>query len=125
MKSPWKTIEPLQPGVEYVALVSSIPPRSLRSTGRLFLGSRAVTRQLHATDGVIGFALLAEPLRKRYATVSIWRDDEALDAFASTPPHRELMSRLAPEMDQPRFVRWVLAGDDGIPDWDEVARRLA
>lgn len=125
MKSRWKEVEPLRQGVAYLALASSIPPHSLRSTGRLFAGSRAVTRQLQRTDGVIGFALLAEPLRKHYATVSIWRDDEALAAFASAQPHEALMRRLAPEMNSPRFVRWPMSGDDGIPSWAEVFRRLA
>lgn len=124
MKSPWKTIEPLRPGVDYLALASSIPPHSLRSTGRLFRGSRVVGRQLRATDGVMGFSLLAEPLRKRYATISIWRDEAALDAFASASPHRQLMADLAPEMNQPRFVRWDTTGDDGIPEWDAVLDRL-
>ena len=35
---------------------------------------RAVRRQLLDTDGVMGFSMLAEPLRKRYATLSVWQD---------------------------------------------------
>ncbi|MGK2949042.1 MAG: hypothetical protein ACSLFP_10735 [Acidimicrobiales bacterium] len=124
MKSPWKSIEALRPGVDHLALASSIPPHSLRSTGSLFLGSRSVGRQLEATDGVLGFSLLAEPFRKRYATISIWRDEAALGAFASTSPHRQLMTDLAPRTNQPRFVRWVTTGDDGIPEWDMVLDRL-
>lgn len=36
MKSPWKTMKPLEPDHEYVVLASSIPPRSMSSTPRLF-----------------------------------------------------------------------------------------
>ena len=124
MKSKWKAIEQLRPGSEYIALATSIPPRSIRSTGRLFRGSRSVGRQPEGTDGVLGFSLLAEPLRKQYATISIWRDDAALDAFAATPPHRQLMAELAPEMNSPRFVRWTMSGDNGIPRWADVLDRL-
>jgi heme-degrading monooxygenase HmoA len=67
-------------------LASSIPPRSVASTGRLFRGSRAVRRQLLATDGVRGFSMLAEPLRKHYATLSVWRDEVALEAFSRAHP---------------------------------------
>lgn len=80
--------ETAPPRREYPELVSSIPPHSVRFTGRLFMGSRAATRQLQATDGVIGSALRSKPIRKRYATVSVWRDDAALDALASARPAR-------------------------------------
>lgn len=86
MKSRWKSFEPLEPGREYLVLASSIPPRSIRSTAKLFRGAREVRRQLANTDGALGFALLAQPLRKRYMTLSVWRDGAALDAFAATRP---------------------------------------
>jgi hypothetical protein len=64
----------------------------------MFRGSRVVRQQLLAADGVLGFAMLAEPLRKNYATLSVWRDEEALDAFAGTHPHARLMAELAPSV---------------------------
>ena len=63
MKSPWKSMKPLEADREYVVLVSSIPPRSRSSTPRLFRGASAVRKQLATTDGVVGFSLLARPLR--------------------------------------------------------------
>ncbi len=78
MKSPWKWSATLEPDREYLVLASSIPPRSRRSTWRLFRGARAVRKQLATTDGVVGFALLARPWRKQYATLSMWRDEGAL-----------------------------------------------
>jgi heme-degrading monooxygenase HmoA len=124
MKSRWKSLEPLDADTEYVVLASSIPPKSFRSTGRLFRGSRAVRRQLLATDGVMGFSMLAEPARKRYATLSVWRDQATLEAFARTMPHRSLMAGLAEEMDSPQFVQWTITGSDGLPHWSDALRRL-
>ena len=83
MKSRWKWLSTVEPEREYLLLASSIPPQSRRSTWALFNGSRIVRKQLASTDGVIGFALLAEPIRMRYATLSVWRDEAALDAFAA------------------------------------------
>src|SRR5262245_159240 len=103
MKSPWKSFQPLDPGATYLALASSIPPASHRSTGRMFTGSRRVRKQLASTDGVMGFALLAQPIRKYYATLSVWRDDAALEAFVAAHPHDELMVSLAPEMGPTKF----------------------
>jgi Domain of unknown function (DUF3291) len=124
MKSPWKWSSSLEPGREYLVLASSIPPRSRRSTWRLFRGASAVRKQLTVTDGVIGFALLARPLAKQYATLSVWRDEDALAAFAGAEPHRGLMSELSPQMGPTKFVRWTIRGADGRPSWRDALQRL-
>ena len=115
----------LEPGVEYLVLASSIPPKRMSSTWKLFRGSRAVRRQLIGTDGVMGFSMLAEPVRKRYATLSVWRDEPALAAFARAHPHDELVVALRPEMGETKFVRWTISGADGRPSWKEALERLA
>jgi heme-degrading monooxygenase HmoA len=109
---------------EYVVLASLIPPRSRTSTWQLFRGSRAVTAQLASTPGVVGFALLARPLRKQYATLSVWQDEAALRTFASSAPHRDLMAALGPAMAPTTFVRWMMRGSDGRPSWREAMSRL-
>ena len=124
MKSPWKSLMALEPTREYVVLASSIPPRGMSSTMRLFNGASAVRKQLAATDGVVGFSLLARPVRKQYATLSIWVDEHALAAFSDSNPHRELMAKLAPEMGPTKFLRWTIHGSDGRPSWKEALERL-
>ena len=96
MKSPWKSVAPVDARTEYLVLASSIPPKSIRSTWRLFRGSSAVRRQLTGTDGVIGFSMLARPFRKQYATLSVWRDEAALDAFARSRAAHPAADRAAP-----------------------------
>ena len=125
MKSRWKQSAKPDPDREYLVLASSIPPRSIRSTWRLFRGAGAVRKQLAGTEGVVGFALLARPLRKQYATLSVWRDEGALARFAGADPHRELVKELTPEMGATKFVRWTMKGADGRPSWDEALRRLS
>ncbi len=124
MKSRWKTVAPLQPDAEYVVLASAIPPKSIRSTWQLFNGSRAVRHQLLDTDGVMGFAMLAEPLRRNYATLSVWRDAQSLDVFGRSHPHGELVDDLAGDMAPTKFVRWTIAGTDPRPTWSEALERL-
>ncbi len=124
MKSPWKSMEKLEPTRQYVVLASSIPPRSLRSTPRLFRGASAVRKQLAKTEGVIGFSLLARPLQKQYATLSIWADEAALAAFSHDQPHGALMTDLSSEMGPTKFVRWTIAGSDGRPTWKDALQRL-
>ncbi len=125
MKSPWKSFHQLDRDRDYLVLASSIPAREYSATAKLFRGSRTVRRQLASTDGVVGFSLLARPLRKQYATLSVWVGEDALDRFAAESPHRELMADLAPLMDDTVFVRWTIRGVDGRPTWSEALRRLA
>lgn len=124
MKSPWKSAQELEPGREYLALVSDIPPKRLSATRRLFTGAGQVREQLGSSEGVVGFSLLARPLRKQYATLSVWTSDEALAEFARTGPHGRLMRELAPDMAPTTFVRWTFRGDEGRPTWREGLRRL-
>ncbi|MDQ6909638.1 MAG: hypothetical protein M3Z84_02455 [Actinomycetota bacterium] len=124
MKSPWKSITALEADREYVVLASSIPPVSRSSTRRLFQGASAVRKQLARTEGVVGFSLLARPLRKQYATLSVWVDERALDAFTHETPHQTLMANLAPEMGPTKFVRWNITGSDGLPSWGDALQRL-
>ena len=125
MKSRWKWSMSLEADREYLVLASSIPPTSRRSTWRLFRGARAVRRQLAATDGVIGFSLLARPLRKQYATLSVWTGEDALASFAGADPHHDLVRRLTPEMAPARFVRWTIRGAQGRPSWHDALQRLS
>ena len=112
-------------GSEYLVMASSIPPKSRRSTWRLFRGASTVRKQLAGTEGVIGFALLARPLRKQYATLSVWTGEDALAKFAGTDPHRDLIRDLTPEMGATKFVRWTIRGAEGRPSWDDALRRLS
>jgi hypothetical protein len=84
-----------------------------------------VRKQLGHTDGVIGFALLARPVRKQYATLSVWDGEDALARFAGAQPHQDLMQTLAPAMEPTTFVRWTMSGADGRPSWEDALRRLA
>lgn len=125
MKSPWKTMQPMQPDRDYVVLASSIPPRSRASTRALFAGASAVRKQLAQTDGVVGFSLLARPVRKQYATLSVWEDEGALENFARSHPHSRLMAELGPEMAPTTFARWTVRGVDARPSWRDALARLS
>ena len=125
MKTRWRELAQLEDGKSYLVLATSIPARRRTSAPRLFRGSRAVAAQLEHTHGVVGFSMLARPLRKQYATLSVWIDDDALRAFASSAPHTALVTELASDMAPTRFVQWTIKSADGLPSWDNALDRLA
>ncbi|MFP5321002.1 MAG: hypothetical protein ACLGIC_04060 [Acidimicrobiia bacterium] len=124
MRSPWRSVQPLEADREYVALVTDIPPQRLSSTGRWFRGASEVKAQLPETDGVVGYTLAASPLRKQYRTLSVWTDEEAMATFARSGAHGRLVRELSGEMGHTRFVRWTFAGRAGRPRWRDAMRRL-
>lgn len=120
MKSPWKTIRPIDTDREYVGVVTELVPRSIRSTGRLFGGARRSSAQIARADGIVGFATLAQPLRRRYRTISLWENEAAVAAFARSGDHHELVRTLTPELERVTTGRWHAAGRDGRPDWNHA-----
>lgn len=125
MKSPWKQLQPLESDRQYLAFASRIPPRSYKLTPQLFKGAGEVRKQLERTPGLVGFSLLARPLRKQYGTLSVWENEEALRTFAASQPHGRYMADLAPEMGDTKFVQWTIRGSEGRPSWREAMQRLA
>ena len=124
MKTPWKTLERLEPDSEYLVLATRLPPLGRSSTLRLARGAGQVRKQLSKTDGVMGFSLVARPWRKDYATLSVWRSDEALDAFVAQEPHAALVASLSPLLAPTTFVRWTMQGSEGKPSWTDAFRRM-
>jgi hypothetical protein len=57
--------------------------------------------------------LNAEPLAKRFWTLSVWENDAALCAFVGTPPHAQ------------ECVHWTLPGSALAPTWADAVRRAA
>lgn len=124
MKSPWKTIQPIDTDREYVGVVTELVPRSVRSTGRMFRGARRSSAQIARSEGIVGFATLAQPLRRRYRTISLWESEAAVDSFARSGDHHELVRTLTPELERVRTGRWRAAGLDGRPGWKQAAEIL-
>jgi len=78
-----------------------------------------------ATEGAVGFSLLARPFRMEYATISLWVDEDALAAFARSGSHAEQMHGLTRDMGDTVFVRWTIQGREGVPSWDDALARIA
>jgi heme-degrading monooxygenase HmoA len=89
-----------------------------------FAYTRQVVTQLETSDGLLGYSLLARPLSKRFWTLSVWKNEDALRAFVQHLPHVRITSALAPHMDKTRFVRWTVKGSDLPLRWDDALQRL-
>jgi hypothetical protein len=121
---PWKSLGTAEPNREYLVMGSRLPLRSYWRIPEFLRLTLAVRRQLAQSDGLVGYALNAQLGRKTFWTVSAWRDQAALDAFARTMPHADIMRRLRPHMMPTTFRTWAVPGASLPVPWPETEARL-
>jgi len=123
--SPWRTLGSPDPNCDVVVLLSYLPLKSYFRVPPFFLYTAQVMKQLASAQGVLGYSLLARPLRKQFWTLSAWENAEALQAFVQHPPHVRIMEALTSHMDRTKFVRWTVKGSQLPLRWEEALRRIA
>jgi hypothetical protein len=82
-------------------------------------------RQARRAPGAIGVGLKAEPMKRTFWTLSVWRDKAAVYDYASTEPHKSTMARKRRVMRDSTFVFWTAPARDLPISWDEAHRRIA
>jgi Domain of unknown function (DUF3291) len=123
--TPWTAARSATPGKEYLVLVSYLPLRHFRALPRFFRFSVAIRRQLRSSSGLIGYSLDAQPLRRRFWTLSVWEDRESLEKFVAELPHAQVMKALAAHMGKSKFAQWTVGSRDIPPDWGSAKARLS
>ncbi len=120
----WKTITAPNGVSEYVALLSYLPLKHYRSIPLFFWFTFQTQRQLNRAKGLIGYSLYAQPLQRRFWTLSVWEDQQSLMHFVHQPPHGKIMKSLTRHMGQTQFVQWKVKGSDIPLNWDAAKRRM-
>jgi hypothetical protein len=121
---PWKSFRTPEPGREYVALLSYLPLRSFLAMPKFIRFTLEILDQLRKAGGLIGYTLYAEPLAKRFWTLSAWEDAQALMNFVWRAPHSRIMQDLAPDMGKTQFVQWKVGAADLPLEWADAKARL-
>ena len=121
---PWTVVAPPVGDREYLALITHLPLKRFRMITRFLRFSGAISRQLEATHGLMGFSFRAKILARDFYTLSAWEDEEALDDFLRAEPHRGTMGTMRPHMAETKFVRWTLKGSEVPPSWREAIEVL-
>jgi heme-degrading monooxygenase HmoA len=75
-------------------------------------------------DGAIGHSARFRVLGKEAWTMSVWRDEAALDAFVRSPVHRTAMREGTPAMSSAKFMRFTWPAKDVPPTWAAVLEKL-
>ena len=114
---PWTSAQPPVPDADYVVMASRLPLRHYRHIPRFLRATLAIRRQLRTAPGLVGYALDAQLHRKTFWTLSVWTDDDSLQAFVRAEPHHTVMASIHPFMATPAFAFRRLSGREVPPDW--------
>ena len=122
---PWKSIGEAEPDREYIVVGTYIPVRRIVKLPEFWWSSRKIGKQLDTSEGLVGYSLLAKPLRSDYWTLSVWEDDEAMHRFAQAEPHRSIAPRITSFAKTGfNLTKWTAVGSELPPSWDDVRARL-
>ena len=113
------------PTGQVVVFASRFILTSRRHTLRFMRYAMRVRSQVLRSPGALGLSLIAQPTRRTYWTLSAWRDQESLDAFVRTSPHRDGMAALHPLMNDAAFTSWTIEPDALPAKWSQAKERLA
>jgi hypothetical protein len=121
---PWQILDQAEPQRDYLVQLSYLPLVRYRSLPRFGRWLLAIQKQLSQTKGVVGYSLLARPLKREFWTLSAWSDRSALHDFVRAAAHVRAMSALRGHMGQTVFIEWALAGKDLPPRWNDALKRF-
>ena len=117
---PWVQNQAVEPDRHYVAMASRLPLKGYRFIPGFLRDAMRIRRQLAETEGLVGYGLNAQLLRKTFWTFSVWNDRDALNRFAASDPHKRIIQGLRPRMDESRFEFFDVVGGEIPKDWDQM-----
>ena len=121
---PWqRTVEPRPENA--LLFASRFDSTGLRQGWRLFTGGIRLRRAVLRAPGALGVSVRAHPFSGHYYTLSLWKDQQSLLAFAHGPAHRNAVASMA-ELGP---ARGLLVSRDADPQqrptWRDTMRWLA
>ena len=115
-------INPAKTGV-VVCVATFLPVRRWRDVLAFVRMSSQVEQQLLRTTGLVRYGLRADFFHRRFWTLSVWTDLDAIQAFVRGEPHQTAVARFAAWAGEgAAFVQW--SSGDAAPGWEEALLRL-
>jgi hypothetical protein len=124
-KLPWTEVETVPPETELTFMASRLPLRHYRHIPGFMATTQRIRRQLAQSEGLVGYALEAQLLRKTFWTLSAWTGRDLLYRFHRADPHHAATEAIRPRMEPTSFVFWKGTAADLPLAWDEAYRRIA
>ena len=102
--------------------VTRLRVRSIRYLPGFLLFTILSARQAKRAPGNLGMGALRDANSTLW-TRTAWRDEAAMRAFMTAPPHRRAMAKLLDWCDEASVVHWTQESS-ALPDWREAHRKM-
>jgi hypothetical protein len=121
---PWRATTAVDPDVSYVVAITRLPLRRHTRIPAVMRATWQIVRELVRSDGLVGYSLKADLIRKTFWTISAWDSTDSLHAFVRSEVHVRAMTASGPHMNEPRIETTVIPGTDLPAEWSQVRDRL-
>ena len=118
----WVEVGDEEPGREVFCVATALRLRHYRDIFPFIKLNYRIAERLNGTPGLIRYALAARFFTRRFRTLTVWRDREAMLPFLAGEEHLEAVGRFDTWVERGAFAEW--SSVDPRPDWNEAARRL-
>lgn len=108
-----------------VVMASRLELTRHRDVPAFLLAALRLRRLFRRADGGVGLALLAEPRRRTFWTVSAWDDHASIGAYNRHEVHAAVVERFRPRMAGSTFTTWSATAADLPVSWADARERLA
>lgn len=105
-------------------MISYFGLKGLKVMPGFLLNALRIEWQLLRSDGLIGHSSGAKPGDFEFWSVTVWRDESALERFVRAQPHADVVEAMRPTVVRSEFVRWRVDGRSVPPDPKEAEARL-
>ena len=110
-------------GGEFHCVATFLPVRKWRYVIPFLKMSNRIEQQLKKTQGLARYSVRADFFRKRFWTLSIWKDRKFVENFVQSEPHAEAVRKFNTWAGEgAAFVAWN--STDGSVDWDLAIQKL-
>ncbi|MPZ15820.1 MAG: DUF3291 domain-containing protein [Chloroflexi bacterium] len=107
----------------FFASATYIPVRSWSAVVPFMRLARRVEEQARRSDGIVGYSLRADVLKRRFWTLSLWSSKASARAFVGEEPHATAVVRFRDWAGSgAAFAEWDAPGPE--LEWHEADKRL-
>lgn len=121
---PWTPTAHVHAGTDYLIMATRFTLVRRRDMLRVISATSGLWSGIRQTDGLIGYSISSRSPRGTLATLSAWRDRDAMLAFVRGDAHQEVIDRTRDQMRGSTFASWNADGAELPPDWTTAAQRL-
>jgi quinol monooxygenase YgiN len=122
---PWTSTAPIDPESTYLIMATRFTLVHRRDLPAVAAATRGLWSGFDRTEGLIGYSLASSLTRGTLATLSAWRDHDAMLAFIRGPAHQRAVEHTRQQLRESTFTSWRASAAELPPDWKAANKRLA